>query len=235
MKKILPFTKELLFKTKISEITSISLEHTLNAKEDSIISGEFHINGEYKMTETSINKEPFDFIVPFDIALDSRFDIDNITFDIDDFYYEIINNEIIKINIDVLIDGAEVIQNEISKNEENELLRNIVSEEKEKEELIMNTNIIDDKKNSNERDLDNEEISITNTNINIDNSNNIDLLDNMSDNETYKTYKVYVVRENDTIEKILNKYNVLKEDLENYNEITELKTGDKIIIPSSNE
>ena len=92
MKQIIPFKKELLFKTKVSEITSISLEHTLNIKQEDLISGEFHINGDYKMTEGSINREKFDFKIPFDIALDSRYDMNSIVIDIDNFYYEIINN-----------------------------------------------------------------------------------------------------------------------------------------------
>ena len=65
MKQIIPFKKELLFKTKVSEITSISLEHTLSLKEDDLISGEFIINGDYKMTEGSINREKFSFTLPF--------------------------------------------------------------------------------------------------------------------------------------------------------------------------
>ena len=38
MKQIIPFKKELLFKTKVSEITSISLEHNLSLKEADLIS-----------------------------------------------------------------------------------------------------------------------------------------------------------------------------------------------------
>ena len=37
MKQIIPFKKELLLKTKVSEITSISLEHTLALKQYEII------------------------------------------------------------------------------------------------------------------------------------------------------------------------------------------------------
>ena len=110
MKQIIPFKKELLFKTKVSEITSISLEHTLSLKNDDIISGEFIVSGDYKMTEASINKENFQFNLPFDIALDSRYNIDNIIIDIDNFYYEIVNNESLQVNIDVYIEGEKVIE-----------------------------------------------------------------------------------------------------------------------------
>ena len=37
MKKIIPFVKELNFKTKVSEITSISLEHNITLKESDLM------------------------------------------------------------------------------------------------------------------------------------------------------------------------------------------------------
>ena len=45
------------------------------------------------------------------------------------------------------------------------------------------------------------------------------------------TYKVYIVREGDTIESILEKYAVTLEQVTKYNVINELNIGDKIIIP----
>ena len=86
MKKIITFKKELTFKTKVCELTSISLEHQINDKEEDLISGKFLISGDYKMTEGSINREKFDFNLPFDIALNSNYDKDSIKIDIDNFY-----------------------------------------------------------------------------------------------------------------------------------------------------
>ena len=40
------------------------------------------------------------------------------------------------------------------------------------------------------------------------------------------------MREEDTIEKIMLKYNVSKEVLDEYNNLSNIKIGDKIIIPS---
>ena len=51
MKQIIPFKKELPFKTKVSEITSISLERDIEVTEDKVVSGAFHITGDYKMNE----------------------------------------------------------------------------------------------------------------------------------------------------------------------------------------
>ena len=58
MKQVVPFKKDIIFKSKIAEITSISLEHTLNLDDDTI-SGDFIVSGDYKMTEASVNKEDF--------------------------------------------------------------------------------------------------------------------------------------------------------------------------------
>ena len=105
MKQIIPFKKELLFKTKVNEITSISLEHTLSLKNEDQIAGSFQITGDYKMTNSSINKEQFEFNLPFEIELDDKYNPETITIDIDNFYYEIINNEALKVNIDVYLEG----------------------------------------------------------------------------------------------------------------------------------
>ncbi len=50
-------------------------------------------------------------------------------------------------------------------------------------------------------------------------------------NSSYVTYKVCIVRENDTIESIVEKYNTSLELLKKYNVINDIKIGDKIIIP----
>ena len=50
--------------------------------------------------------------------------------------------------------------------------------------------------------------------------------------ETYTTYKIYIVKEEDSIELILQKYGISKEDLEKYNDLNEIKIGAKLIIPA---
>ncbi len=233
MKQIIPFKKELLFKTKVSEITSISLEHTLTLKEEDLISGEFHISGDYKMTEGSINKEKFNFTLPFDIALDSRYNTSNIIIDIDNFYYEIINSEALQVNIDVYVEGEK--QEKIIKEEP--ILEESLKEEPSKEVFLI--------KEERNKDYFIEEytpaIEIpTPKNIILDNpqeqipDNNFNIFDNISSQETYSTYYVYIVKEEDNLEKILEKYNVKKDDLANYNNLDNITKGTKLIIPSLN-
>ncbi|MBP3766644.1 MAG: LysM peptidoglycan-binding domain-containing protein [Bacilli bacterium] len=50
--------------------------------------------------------------------------------------------------------------------------------------------------------------------------------------EEYKSYTVYIVREGDNIESILKKYNTTREILDEYNDLSNINIGDKIIIPS---
>ena len=121
MKKIVPFTKDIKFNTKIYEITSISLEHNLSLEENNIVSGEFIISGEYKINDSSINSEPFIYGLPFDISLDTKYDTNRLKIDIDDFKFEIVNEEILRVNIDVLIEGIELIEMEEEKDIEEDL------------------------------------------------------------------------------------------------------------------
>lgn len=269
MKKIVPFKKEIIFKTNVSEITSISLEHNLHIEDNNLITGNFIISGEYKVADTSINTEIFNFELPFDINVDDKYDLNNVNVDIDDFYYEIVNNKSLEVNIEVLIDRltekpliesreeqaseevSDVIANEsiaADKNYQSYEDDGVVGEESGEEEAeIM------------ERCIEKEDIldSIDSANLEANNFNQTDekrldevvqiketksmekinsLFDNLdSSTETYKTYKVCIIRTGDTIESVLQKYNISKEELEKYNGLSDVKIGDKLIIPSVND
>ena len=129
MKKIIPFEKELVFKTKVCEITAISIEHNYKMEDDDLITGKFIISGEYKMTEGSINREKFEYAIPFDIALDSRYDTNNMVVDIDDFNYSVINNDILKVKITLYIEGDLVKTEEVPLKEVKENVKEVMKEE----------------------------------------------------------------------------------------------------------
>lgn len=214
MKKIIPFKKQLTFKTNISEITSISLENTLRSDIKSI-EGDLIISGTYKITDASIQVDDFEFNVPINIEIDDKYIAENITIDIEDFYYEIINNNILEVNIEISLDNIiekpsiekqkEIIEYKEEKMEEQTLE---MPEERCIEEEYQ-TEIIEE----NNKELAN-------------------IFDNFSNEaEDFSTYYVYIVREGDSIETIMAKYNISREQLEEYNDINELKLGDKIIIP----
>jgi len=82
--------------------------------------------------------------------------------------------------------------------------------------------------------LKKEEISKTDEELK-EKNNQKDVFENIEIEEAYRTYKVYIVRENDTLEKILDMFNVTKEELEDYNDLSTINAGLKIVIPTNNE
>lgn len=256
MKKIVPFKKDIIFKTNLAEVTSISLEHTLHIEEDNLITGEFIVSGEYKITDASTSTEIFNFNLPFDINMDDRYILDECEVDIYDFYYEIINESVLSVNIEVSINNLkeEPIITE-HKKEMTDILKEVEVREKSDETLKlmkaidemktdessgenirMEVNDLDNKSTLEKEENSNSEIvSEVRDDLNKDSITekiNSIFPDTVSNNETYVTYKVYIVRENDSLETIMDNYQIVKEELEKYNDLREIKIGDKLIIPS---
>ena len=209
MKKIVPFKKEIALDSSIAEISSISLEHTLKLKEDNLVSGQFIISGTYKMTEASLNVDPFEYKLPFDISIDKKYDTKNIDVDINDFYYELIDNKVLSISIEVVLDGLE-----------------------EKEEKKLTEEKIETLEESREEAKDTESVSAE-EDINEETKSVKSIFEDLDENERYAVYKVHIVTENDTTESIINEYGITRENLEAYNDLTDLKIGDKLIIPAN--
>ncbi len=255
MKQIIPFKKDLPFKTKVSDITSISLERKIEILDGGIVTGTFYITGDYKMNEGSINREKFSFDLPFDITLDPRYDVNSVKADIEDFYYDVINEDTLKVNIDLYIEAEYLpdtsLNNDVltekdkSDNEMNDVQkedepaeedRNIMMESKSDSKNDENIEIEKDKEVTSEK-INNDDATMNDSDIernDVDDFAN-DLFSNLDNTETYTTYYVYIVKEEDTIDKIISLYGVTKEDIENYNDITSIKPGDKVIIPKTSE
>ena len=178
MEKIYSYKKEIIFKTNIYDIISIALDKKINI-EDNSIKGIFQINGEYLINDKE--REEFSYQLPYINYIDDNYDISNISIDIDDFYYEIKDSNILVINIDIKVDGIEEVRC-IDKTDE-----------------MINTkeNVLEIKENNNK----------------------------------YVSYNVCIVRENDTLDSIIEKYNTTIDNIKKYNVINEIKVGDKIIIP----
>lgn len=248
MKQIIPFKKELPFKTKVSDITSISLERKIEILDSGIITGTFYITGDYKMNEGSINRDDFSFELPFDITLDPRYDTTTVKSDVEDFYYDIINNDTLKVNIDlfVLAEYKDDYEEEVISDS------NLEDREGDKEDITVVAENEEDSSSSGE-DEDSTKLDRTSNNVAIEDTRGVDnkievedsvdrddslvgdLFSNLDDTESYTTYYVYVVKEEDTIDKIISLYGVTKEDIGSYNDITNIAPGDKIIIPKMND
>ena len=68
------------------------------------------------------------------------------------------------------------------------------------------------------------------------NTNENTILNNIKmDDEKYVTYYIHEMKETDTIDTLCVKYNTQKSTLEKYNDINNLTSGDKIIIPLIDE
>ena len=208
MNEIVSFTKEIEFNTNIDKIESISIEHTLNLDGDYTIKGDLIITGTYKITPVTLIDSPFSYKVPVDIVMDSKYDLSNMTIDIDNFTYDVLDNNKLSINVDLIIDN-------LCKKEEQEEIIDVNDLFLEKEEVKKAETPVEEKE-----ETDNNESLFSNFN---------------SSSETYSTYSVYIMNENESIDNIMDKYKVSRKDLEEYNDLNNLKSGTKIIVPSSNE
>lgn len=247
MKRTVPFTKTITFPTMIAEITDIEVKHDLCLNSDNELVGNIIVDGSYKMTDASQIEEKFHYDLPFTISIDSKYDASKSEVSISDFYFEIINEEDLKLNIEVALDNLEE-----QKIEELELVRESVDsipipvETDEKIVDVSSDPLLELEKEIKE-DLDMEKdiiINNTNTNINIDTNENTNVNTNnnitsmssiftslANSEETFSTYYVYIVRENDTVDSIIDKYKVSKEELANYNNLNDIQLGSKLIIP----
>ena len=223
MKKIVPFTKELVFKNGISEITSIALDNTLKLDKN-LVTGEFIISGTYKMIGGDLEEE-FKYNIPSFVTIDTKYDTTICQVSIDDFSYEIINEEKLRVNISLMLDDLDIKEDEIEEIK--------VDNRVDKEYLMLDNNINDNidvisSKNENDTNINN--------NINVNNTKKIEKeLFTPDDTLEYSIYRVYTMKDDDTLEYIYEKYNVNKEILAMYNDLDNLKVGSKIIIPSVDE
>ena len=113
----IPFTKDIDFEKKLYEITSISLEHEIKV-EDGNLKGNFIVSGDFKSHEVSVNKEAFSYILPFEIEIADDIDVDTIEFMIEDFTYEIVESNILRVNIDFnVIASKKEIEEEVVEEE----------------------------------------------------------------------------------------------------------------------
>jgi len=221
MKKSVPFKKELMFNTNIAEVTSIGIDHDLKL-ENYNVKGNLIISGSYKMNDTSVNVEEFRFEIPVDIEMHDRYILDNLNITIDDFYYEVIDNNNLTVNVEIGLDNLE--EREIEENQD--LEKREVEEEAELEEVKHEIHNIDEEDRENKEEIEEIDIDFTPRDVKT-------LFDSFDEsNETYSTYRVCIIRENDTIEGIMIKFGITRDVLELYNDLSDVKIGDKIIIPA---
>ena len=215
MNKIIPFNKDIKFNEKIGEIESIALDDTLKFSDNYTIKGELIVRGCNKSDD--IEKD-FSYPLPVEISVDDKYDTSKASIMVDDFYYEIINDDILRVKIDLILEDLFYKEKEIEKE-----VREVNYDNEEKISSIKQDKIIDNVLEINPKDK--QEVK-----------ESTDLFKETGDNsKEYSVYRVYVFNENDTLSSILDKYKVTKDEIEEINDLAKLKVGDKIIIPSTDE
>lgn len=224
MKQIIPLIKDIEFENNIASIVSISLEDNYQVIDNEVV-GEFTLFGDYKVHNDTTEKELFKEKIPFNILIPDNMEIDSIKFEIDDFTYDLVGNNVLRACIDVSINGNE-----------KEIPIRDKDDARDLEDIWGLNNEID---NIDEEVLNDINSNVVN-NINIDNSiNNTNIVNNEVYNEInevndigeYIIYHIHIVNEGDTIDNIINKYNTNIDILKEYNDISKLNIGDKLVIP----
>lgn len=306
MKKTLSFEKDLTFQTMIGEVTTISFEEDLKFIDKSDIAGNFYISGKYKMTEASTILEDFSYSIPIEIATIENYDLETTKITVQNFIYEIVDDDILRCKIEIQIEGREEILlddtfTEELKEEDKEFLDfaekkidtiekdAVLLRENETKEELLNEKIIENKevlesvrecdddiinkaledlpikdkikedialseqkdealKKQNmtyetktiEKEINEEKSEIIKTENVIQNEERPKLKVNSlfanlgEENDTFTTYSIYIMREGDTLEKVMDKYKIKKEELEMYNDLSTIELNSKVVIPSNN-
>ena len=109
-------------------------------------------------------------------------------------------------------------------------------EEKETFDEILDT-IDEELEEVNEERNDDKVIDVIESNDkNITEEEQSAVLDVVNESEeTFVTYHIHVMSDTDTIDSICTKYNTTKNILEEYNDLSTVAIGEKIIIPEVNE
>lgn len=263
MQKVISFDKNLEFKTMISEITSISLDQHLAFIDESSISGELVISGKYKLTAASRLEEDFIFHLPIEIVLTEKLEEATRKVTIEDFRYDIQEDDTLDCHVELLIEGVEIIDvdEEEDTNDDRECvvdeltMEQLIEDEDKSKNLVVEENtskrecdndMVDNIINSSE-DLEANELNNDSLPVEKESVSEVISTTEVSENsvevgslfssfkesdETFATYSVYIFRQNDTIEAVMDKYQVTKEELENYNDLSSLTIGSKLIIPT---
>ena len=223
MESIIPFTKDLEFQTKVNEVTSISLERDFTVKEGNV-TGNLYVTGEYKSHEISANVNPFNYKIPFTIGIPDNINKDSVKLEINDFAYEMLGDTGISVHIELILSGDEVEVVEVEPEpkevevDSDEIIRMLEETKNEKDEKI--------NEEQEEIPRHDEELKISDTNI---------LLNSTSNTDEYITYHIHVLKEGETIASIASLYNIKESTLQEYNDLTNVTAGYKIVIPSTDE
>lgn len=228
----MPYTKEIAFDSKIAEICSISLEHELDCGETSI-EGNFIVSGEFRSHEVSINKEAFLYKLPFSVDVTDKIVKESVDFEITDFTYEILGDNLLKVNIEFMV-TADEIEEEIK--EENEMVEEEEREEESQEKEEVREAEIEEIHQMFLEEPQEKETTEEMEDTRLDQQSEELILDTAGTTESeYVTYHIHIVSEEDTLESIVAMYQTDSDTLKRYNGVDTIAVGDKLLIPCLDE
>lgn len=218
MNLIIPFEKKVKFSGPVKEICSISLEHEITKNEGEIL-GNFLVSGTYKEYELSVNKQDFNFTLPFSVDISNRVDLSSIEFSIDNFTYNLDNDEL-DIKIDYVVEGTEMKEEvAFERAPESPSIESLLDEKNEPlEENTEKNEIIEEKEDR----IDNDKITNVVTSM-------------MDTEDDFMTYHIHIVKKEETLEMICEHYHISMEDVMKINNISAVEENDKLLIPLENE
>ena len=208
MRKNVSFEKRIDFPTMVGEISAISLEEDLKFINESSIEGNLILSGKYKLTEASRLEEDFNYKLPIEISLTEKLDISTSKVEISNFTYKMMDENIMLCNIELLIEGLELLDESRECDSDVSEIEIPIKEDIDKvinNEFINDTDTLESDvllKENNEVKYDKrDDIVVTKKEVaeTID-INKDDKVENTSifnineDSETYGTLLVYIVR-----------------------------------------
>lgn len=243
MKSVIPFSKELEFSTKIQEITSISLEREFEVK-DLSIEGNLFVTGEYKSHEVSANVLPFSYKIPFTIEVPENLVKESVSLEISDFAYDIEEEKKIKVNIELELNAEADEKEEIEEIEPpqmevdpEEIIRMMESSAKEEQEEIEKEQEIESEEPKEEEEVLEEPKEEPKEIIAEENRGEEEemILQTVTTEDEYKTYHIHIIKDGENIETICTMYGSNTNLLAEYNDVSNIIPGEKLIIPSNDE
>ena len=239
MNLIIPFTKDIKFNSSIAEITSISLEHDYTVNDGEIL-GNFIVSGDYKSHELSVNKEHFEYVLPFSVELTTIIDRNSVDFSIEDFTYEIKNNDTLEVRIEYSVNALEEKKETKEEVVEEEPLFERVEEDVTLEDMLdtIDEEVRDNTEEVKEEGTDKEDAMDTEVveERDVTEDDKKTIIDSINDaDDAFVTYHIHIMKETDTIDTVCTKYNTTSNILSEYNDLSTVAIGDKLIIPDINE
>lgn len=240
MKKSISIEKEIRFPTMIGEVSAISLEQNLYFLDECNIRGDFLLNGKYKLTEASRLEEDFNYKIPVEITLGERISLNTTNIEITDFAYEI-RGDCLICHIEILIEGMETTITENNNDSFKQEIRECdddlqISKEieipsiepKKAKEKVIETE-------DNSSDINIEENAYLEDDKKVNEKESSLFINLKDDDDSYGTFIVYIVRRDESINSIIEKYHTTIEEIEKYNDISNIDIGTKLIIPITND